>query len=335
VLSHEQAKDAARAWAKSLRSGSDASPALTVNTILDRYFEARAAEGMKSIYDAKSRAALHIRPKLGPLRISELTVDRVRKWRDGMATSGKRLRTGKHAKKANFKPLDPMDPEATRRRRDTANRTLTTLKAALNWARDHRLIDDDTAWRLVKPYRGTTAARVKFLALPDQQKLLDHAVGDIRDLVAAALMTGARFGELSRLTVRDFDVANGSVFIAESKSGKARHIPLPPGGRILIERLSAGRPGMAPLLTRDGGVWKPATYQREFRAALKSAGIPHLTLHELRHSYASTMVRAGVPLIVVGQALGHADARMVEKHYAHLAPSYAAEVIRSTAPSLT
>ncbi|WP_245496708.1 hypothetical protein [Lichenibacterium ramalinae] len=46
-------------------------------------------------------------------------------------------------------------------------------------------------------------------------------------------------------------------------------------------------------------------------------------------------IRAGAPLIVVGRALGHADARMVDQHYAHLAPSYMADTIRSTAPNLT
>ena len=93
--------------------------------------------------------------------------------------------------------------------------------------------DDDTAWKLVKPYRGTTSARIRFLSPADQQRLLDAAEGDLRDLVAAALMTGARFGELSRLQLQDFDAGNGSVFIAESKSGKARHVPLTPGGRVL------------------------------------------------------------------------------------------------------
>ena len=67
---------------------------------------------------------------------------------------------------------------------------------------------------------------------------------------------------------------------------------------------------------------------------MKVAGLENISLHELRHSYASTMVRAGAPLVVVGRALGHADTRMVDQHYAHLAPSYVAEVIRSTAPDL-
>ena len=338
VLTYDDAKDAARAWAKRLKSAAEAAPALTVGEVLDRYFEARAAEGMKSLYDARSRANLHIRPKLGGLRLGELTVDMVRRGRDGMVSAPKRRRTGKHASKPNVAAVDLSDPEAARRRRDTANRTLTTLKAALNWARENRLHDDDTAWKLVKPYKGTTSARIRFLSSPEQQRLLDAAEGDLRDLVAAALMTGARFGELARLQIHDFDAANGSVFIAESKSGKARHIPLTPGGRSLFERLAAvpvsGGRNTARLLRRYGEPWKAATYARTFKAAVAAAALEKITLHELRHSYASTMVRAGAPLIVVARALGHADTRMVDLHYAHLSPSYMADEIRRTAPDL-
>lgn len=334
ILTCEQAKAAARTWAKELRAGAPASIGLTVEEVLDRYFEARAAEGMKSIYDAKSRAKTHIRPALGRLLVAELTVDRLRRWRDGMVATPKRLRTGRFAEKANTRAVDLGDPEAARRRRDTANRTLTTLKAALNWARDHQLVADDRAWRLVKPFKGTTAARLRFLTDDEQRALLQQAEGDVCDLVAAALMTGARFGELARLTVKDFDRTNGSVFIAESKSGKARHVPLSSGGVALLERLAADRGRADALLRRGGERWKPASYQRQFKSAVARAGLEDISLHELRHSYASTMVRAGAPLMVVAEALGHTDTRMVEKHYAHLAPSYVADTIRRTAPDL-
>jgi integrase len=334
VLSCEQAKDKARAWAKAVLAGKpDPAPGLTVDLILDRYLEVREAEGMKSIYDARSRAKTHIRPKLGEVLVSELTSERIRRWRDEMVKAPKRLRTKKLATLPKTRPVDLSDPEALRKRRDTANRTLTTLKAALNWAFEHRLAADDVAWRTVKPFRATTAARVRFLDADDQRKLLEKTTGALQDLVAAALVTGARFGELARLRVQDFDRGNASVFIAESKSGKARHIPLPAGGAKLFERLCEGRSPAVPLLAQDGGTaWKPMTYQRAFKGAVAAAGLPSITLHELRHSYASTMVRGGAPLIVVAQALGHSDTRMVERHYAHLERSYVNEIIRRLAP---
>jgi integrase len=336
TLSHEQAKDAARAWVKSLRSAPDAQPALTVADAVERYIEARAAEGMKAVYDARSRASVHILPKLGPVRVTDLTLDKLRRWRDGMVTAPKRLRTGRTATKVNTRDVDVTDPEALRRRRDTANCTLTLLKAALNWAFQHQLVENDRAWRLLKPFRDTGAARVRFLDAAEQQRLLNTTEGPLRDLVAAALMTGARFGELARLAVRDFDHANGTVFVERSKNGRARHIPLTAGGLALFERLAMGRDPRAPLLRGEGGeAWKPAQYQRGFKAALERAKLESITLHELRHSYASAMVRNGAPLLVVAEALGHSGTRMAEKHYAHLAPSFVADTIRRTAPDLS
>ncbi|WP_258594048.1 tyrosine-type recombinase/integrase [Mesorhizobium sp. AR07] len=320
---------------KTLCAGNETAPALTVNAALDRYFEARGAEGMKSIDDAKGRAAFHIRPKLGSVKVVDLTIEKVRAWRDGMVSSQKRLRTGKYAEKINSVTVDLTDPEVIRRRRDTANRTLTTLKAALNWAFNNRLVSDDTAWRLVRPYRGTTAARIRFLTPTEQKTLVAASNGAIRDLVSAALVTGARFSELARLRVTDYDAVNKSVFVAESKSGKPRHIPLPAGGAELFERLAKGRGGSEPLLAQDSGVaWAAAVYHRPWKTLLKQANLSDVTLHELRHTYASTMVRNGAPLIIVAQALGHSDTRMAEKHYAHLAPSYVADTIRRLAPDI-
>lgn len=336
VLDHEQAKAAAKSWAKSLKVGGEkVASSLTVNDVLDRYFEARAAEGMKSVEEARGRAGFAIRPKLGRIRVADLSIGKVRAWRDGLVTAEKHLRTAKYADTPNVVVVDLKDPETVRKRRDTANRTLTTLKAALNWAYNNRLVTDDTAWRLVKPFKGTAGRRVRFLSAEEQRKLLAASEGPIRELVSAALVTGARFGELARLTVADYDAANQSVFVAESKSGKPRHVPLPQGGAELFRQLAHGRRGEEPLLRREGGTgWVKSTYHRPWKDLLKRAELADITLHELRHTYASTMVRKGAPLLVVAQALGHADTRMVDKHYAHLAPSFVAETIRRMAPDI-
>jgi integrase len=66
--------------------------------------------------------------------------------------------------------------------------------------------------------------------------------------------------------------------------------------------------------------------------ACRAASIAGGSFHILRHTAASHLVMAGVPLNVVAHNLGHADTRMTEKHYAHLAPSYIAETIRKFAP---
>jgi integrase len=61
---------------------------------------------------------------------------------------------------------------------------------------------------------------------------------------------------------------------------------------------------------------------------------PAISFHVLRHTHGSTLAMKGVPMGVIAEQLGHADTRMTEKHYAHLAPSYVADTIRAHFPAL-
>ena len=61
---------------------------------------------------------------------------------------------------------------------------------------------------------------------------------------------------------------------------------------------------------------------------------PAISFHVLRHTHGSTLAMRGVPMGVIAEQLGHADTRMTEKHYAHLAPSYVADTIRAHFPTL-
>ena len=64
-------------------------------------------------------------------------------------------------------------------------------------------------------------------------------------------------------------------------------------------------------------------------AAYVKAGIERVTFHELRHTYASTLINQGVPLKVIAEQLGHVDTRMVEEHYGHLAQTTKRDMVRS------
>jgi len=57
-----------------------------------------------------------------------------------------------------------------------------------------------------------------------------------------------------------------------------------------------------------------------------------VSYHILRHTWASLAVMNETPLLVVARNLGHADTRMVEKHYGHLAPDFIKDAIRAGAP---
>jgi integrase len=70
------------------------------------------------------------------------------------------------------------------------------------------------------------------------------------------------------------------------------------------------------------------------RGACKAAEVAKASFHELRHTYAAGLVNAGLPMAYVSAQLGHADTRITEKHYGHLAPTALAEAIRTLAPKL-
>jgi integrase len=83
----------------------------------------------------------------------------------------------------------------------------------------------------------------------------------------------------------------------------------------------------------DGKPWKESHQARPMAEACARGKIdPPVGVHALRHTWASLSVMAGVPLMIIAKNLGHSDTRMVEKHYAHLAPSHVREAIRAGAP---
>ena len=85
----------------------------------------------------------------------------------------------------------------------------------------------------------------------------------------------------------------------------------------------------------DGGLWGKSHQMRPMLEACQRAKIkPAISFHVLRHTHGSVLAMCGVPLGVIAEQLGHADTRMTEKHYAHLAPSYVADTIRAHFPTL-
>lgn len=133
----------------------------------------------------------------------------------------------------------------------------------------------------------------------------------------------------------DFNAKAGTITVRESKAGKPRHVALTDEGQALFAELTAGKTTRDPIFVRDDGkVWGASRQQRPLDAASGQAKIePAATFHILRHTYASTLAMRGVPRGVIAAQLGHADTRMTEKHYAHLAPNYVAETVRAALPS--
>jgi integrase len=332
ILSFSQAQGKARElMVERANKAAGKTGPITVQAAVDAYIEFLEAK-RKSADFSRYAAGAFILPVLGETEVEDLTKDRIESWHHDLAKAGARIRV-KKGEEQRFKEI--ADPEEhQRRRKSSANRILTILKAALNRVWRDRKVSTDAAWRAVEPFKGVDAARVRFLELAEATRLLNASDQDFRRLARAALETGARYGELIRLKVADFSHNSGTLAIRKSKSGKSRHIHLTEEGVAFFQSISTGRAGTAFLFLKDNGEpWKKDHQKDPMRDACERANIdPPMGFHGLRHTWASHAVMNGVPLMVVAKNMGHSDTRMVEKHYGHLAPSYVADAIRAGAP---
>ncbi len=288
----------------------------------------------KTAKDARWRADALILPTLGKIDCEKLTTKQLRDWRDAAAEAPARIRT-KIGDKQLFRTAPDQDPaEGKRRRRASANRVLTILKAALNHAWRDQKIFSDQAWRALKPFAQADAARVRYLTVEEAKRLLNATSGSFHDLVHAALLTGCRFGELAALQAGDFNQDSGTLQIRTSKSGKGRHVVLTEEGLAFFSRLAAGQPARSILLPTEAGTrWAKSQQSRPMTDACKAARIdPPAGFHTLRHTYASLSIMNGAPLMVIARNLGHVDTRMVDKHYGHMSSTYIADAIRAAVP---
>ena len=302
---------------------------LTVADALSDYLTGLERRGGKSVYHARRAAETHIQPALGYLEVAKLTAKRIEDWHHGL-TEKAPLARSKPGRKPNHRKADK-SADGIRKRRATANRVMTVLKAALNHAWKAGHVASDDAWRRVKPFKAVEIARVRYLSEAECVRLINACEPAFRNLARGALLTGCRYSELTALHAADFNADAGIVTVRQSKAGKPRHVVLTEEGQRMFTALTAGNLGTDQIFTRaDGGQWGKSHQLRPMLEACKRAKIsPAVSFHVLRHTHGSTLAMRGVPMGVIAEQLGHADTRMTEKHYAHLAPSYIAETIRA------
>jgi integrase len=331
AIGYADAQAKARRWFEIVTRPEAPGGPYTVGDAVADYLDWFRATGRKSLKETDASVKAFILPLLGSQQIASLTAARLRQWHADIAAAPPRLRT-QPGRQQNVRDTSS-DPEASRRRCASANRILTVLKAALNHAWREGKASSDEAWRRVVPFREADAARLRYLDRDECRRLVAAAAAPLRAIVRGALLTGARYGELAAMRVADFESDSGTVLIRQSKAGKIRHVELTAEGLDFFRAISIGRTGTEFLFRREGKPWGKSHQHRPLREACRTAKVlPAASFHTLRHTYASLMMMDGVPLMVVARNLGHADTRMVEKHYGHLATSYIREAIRSAKP---
>jgi integrase len=238
---------------------------------------------------------VHIKPRWGFKRLDEIKTPDVAKWLAELREGG-------------------LAPATVEKIRITFNRS---FELAIKW---------QTPGVKHNPVRGIPRpkfnnARDRYLTSDQAAALLAACRASINprlaDIVGLLLLTGARKSELLQAKLEHISTERKLWFIPDSKTGKARHVPLSQPALAIIAQLP--RFDKCPWLLPNPKTKRPYTdLKHPWVTARKAAGLDGLHLHDCRHSAASYMAAGGIDLFAIGRILGHADHQSTMR-YSHLA----------------
>lgn len=213
----------------------------------------------------------------------------------------------------------------------TVQKAYRYLRACLRSALAQSLIDSNPCIGIDLP--RVSQEEMDFLTPAEITRVLEKTRDPERVLFAVLAYSGLRLGEA--LALRWSSVRDSALLVqrsyayphgfAEPKTDSSRRaVPIMP---ILEELLldyyqEDGRPESDTLMfTLDGeNPLDPSNVRRRFLKSLKEANIRHVTMHSLRHGFASLMLSSGASVKALQRALGHANASMTLNVYTHLIP---------------
>lgn len=299
---------------------------VTVDQVADLLRERLEIEGARRSYrqNCESMQRVHVSPALGKRRVASVTTEDVERLARAM------LRRGSSRK--------------------TVRNTMAFLHAIFGFAVSKGWAPANPVADAARPKRrrgGDTDPDLQFLTLEEFDAVIevvpDHAIDRdvlgpvLRLVILTAGTTGLRQSELLGLRWRDVDmhaqrirVRNAWVRYEHSSEGKSdlstkRSVPMT--DRLTVElkkwrlRTVFGDDDDLVFAHPDLGVPLDRTkVTRRFQNACSDAGVRKIRFHDLRHTFATTLAAAGVPLRTIQEYLGHADLKTTQI-YAHYAPS--------------
>jgi integrase len=214
----------------------------------------------------------------------------------------------------------------------TFNRCRTVLGLIYKLGIENKKVESNPA-RLLKR-RKEPDGRVRFLnqVEPDEESRLRKVI--LKNYTKhlpefdIALNTGLRRKEqYVRIDWSSVDFLRADLFVPASKNGASRHIPLNADSLRAFQILYARRKGAKPIFVAERGGVALLGACHWFESALGEAGIKNFTWHDIRHTFASRLVMAGVDLRTVAELMGHKKIQMTMR-YAHLAPAHNAAAVK-------
>lgn len=298
---YDDAKAEAEQWARNVEHGVTTKRTTVKEACALYVIHLRLHKGAASAKDAEGRFRRLVDEKpIGHLALDKLRTSHLKTW------------------VAEIVDADAHeDEDDLRRAKDSANRNLSSLKAALNLALKDRLVATDAGWKTVVPFHGVGQRRKAILDANQRKALFAACPSDLARLARGLLMTAVRCGELAAANVADFDKEQGTISLS-GKTGK-RTVAVSSAAIALFTECSKDRIANAPLFARaDGERWNKDMWKKVLREAVTAAKLPDdVVMYTLRHTAISEMILAGMDSFIVATLAGTSVA-MIEKHYGHL-----------------
>ncbi len=249
--------------------------------------------------------------------MADVTTDDVRRaleqYANGKALRPDRKSEGKHVLVATDRTRTPA----------TVNRQKAALSSFYKHAIAAGIVTRNPVLGIAA--RSENNKRTRWLTEDERGALLKAARGSAWDklylLVLAALMTGARRGELLGLRWEQIDFTARTATLAKTKNGDSRTLsfPMPVIEELLRHRKQAG------LVFAGSNPFRVASTTKPWSKALAAAKIEGFRFHDLRHSAASYLAMSGASLLEIGAVLGHRSTQTTLR-YAHLSVTHKQEL---------
>ncbi|MGI8731842.1 MAG: tyrosine-type recombinase/integrase [Pyrinomonadaceae bacterium] len=277
------------------------------------YVDGRKIEGVRSLEPARS-AVNSLKAYFGKRRLQGITYGDIRSYRAARLKDPTRSDHARHqhALKANSKAQ-----LFSTRSIATVNRELSKLRRMLNiaqregWIRSNPFAQGES---LIS--NADERKRERILTRDEERRLLEACADTrrlhLRPIIVAAIDTGMRRGEILSLRWRDVDFEAGVITVRAFNTKTMRERQLAMTIRLTQELTGIYEQGPKDSTRLVFGIVD--NVKRSFTAARAAAGLTDVRFHDLRHTHATRLVGAHMPLSEVGRVLGHTQANTTYRY---------------------
>lgn len=219
----------------------------------------------------------------------------------------------------------------------TTNRHIACLKHIYTKAVDWEMVEEDILKKVRRvKMLAENNARLRYLSTEECEELINACKPHLRPIVITALNTGMRKEEILSLQwEKHIDLKHGFILLDITKNGSRREVPMNRSVKTVFTNIVRRVDSPYVFVDQDGRRYK--NVYRSFKTACRQVGIKDFRFHDMRHTFASRLVMAGVDILAVKELLGHKTLSMTLR-YSHLAPSHrvkAVEVLDDLKPEVS